>query len=125
VHLGNLDEREPFTTLDGSTIREIAGLTTLPSRNQSLAEAVVPPGGRTIAHFHRTSEELYFFTSGRGRLRVAGETRDVGPGDCAVLAPGTEHQLFNDGGEPLRLLCCCSPPYTHEDTVLTEEQPAP
>jgi mannose-6-phosphate isomerase-like protein (cupin superfamily) len=121
MHIGNLDEREPFTTLDGSTIREIAGRTTLPSQNQSLAEATVPAGGATIAHYHPQSEELYFFTAGHGRLRVAGEWRDVGPGDCAVLPPGVEHKLENPHGEPLVLLCCCSPPYRHEDTVLTEE----
>jgi hypothetical protein len=46
VHLGNLEEREPFTTMDGSTIREIAGPTTLPSRHQSLAEATVPPAAQ-------------------------------------------------------------------------------
>ena len=47
----------------------------------------MPPGGSTTAHYHVESEELYFFTSGRGRLRVAGEWREVGPGDCAVLPP--------------------------------------
>ena len=40
-------------------------------------------------------------------------------GDCVVIAPGAEHQLVNDGAEPLVLLCCCSPPYSHADTVLT------
>jgi mannose-6-phosphate isomerase-like protein (cupin superfamily) len=120
MDVGNLEAQTPFTTLDGSTIREIAGRQTLPSVNQSLAEATVPAGGSTFAHFHRDSEELYFFTSGRGRLMVAGEWTDVGPGDCAVLAPGTEHKLENPGDVPLVLLCCCSPPYSHEDTVLTE-----
>ncbi|QEC47723.1 cupin domain-containing protein [Baekduia soli] len=119
MHLGNLAEQQPFTTLDGSTIREIAGRATLPSRHQSLAEATVPAGTSTIAHLHRASEELYFFTAGTGRLRIGGEERAVGPGDCAVIPPGTEHHLVNDGDEPLVLLCCCAPPYSHEDTVLT------
>ena len=121
MHVGRLDEARPFTTLDGSTIREVAGRASLPSENQSLAEATVPVGAQTQAHFHRASEELYFFTAGRGRLRVAGEWRDVGPGDCAVLPPGVEHKLDNPSDEPLVLLCCCAPPYAHEDTVLTEE----
>ena len=43
------------------------------------------------------------------------------PGDCAVIPPGVEHKLENPGDEPLVLLCCCAPPYSHEDTVLTEE----
>ncbi|MEA2311536.1 MAG: hypothetical protein QOE28_1504, partial [Solirubrobacteraceae bacterium] len=37
-----------------------------------------------------------------------------------VIAPGTPHQLLNDGGDPLVLLCCCSPAYSHDDTVLLE-----
>lgn len=123
MRVGNLDDVQPFVTLDGSEIRELAGRVSLPAVNQSLAEATVPVGGSTTEHYHRVTEELYFFTSGRGRLRVDGEERDVKPGDCVVLAPGAVHKLWNTGDEPLRLLCCCAPAYTHEDTVLTEEEP--
>ena len=98
MHLSRLDDLQPFTTLDGSTIRELAGPAWTPARNQSLAEASVPPGGRTAAHFHRRTEELYFFTAGRGRLRVGDDERTVAPGDCAVIPPGTVHELVNDGG---------------------------
>jgi mannose-6-phosphate isomerase-like protein (cupin superfamily) len=121
MHAGNIDATEQFTTLDGSGIREIAGLKSLPSRNQSLAEATVPEGGETIEHLHRTSEELYFFTEGSGRIRVDGEEREVRVGDCVVLLPGQAHKLLNTGTGPLRLLCCCAPPYTDEDTVLLED----
>ncbi len=110
-----LEELEPFTTLDGSSIRELAA-----AANQSLAEATVPPGGQTQAHFHRTTEELYFFTAGRGRMQLGDEELDVGAGDCVTIPPGTEHKLWNaSGAEPLVLLCCCAPPYSHEDTVIT------
>ena len=47
MHLSKLDDLEPFTTLDGSTIREIAGPAWTPARNQSLAQATVPVGART------------------------------------------------------------------------------
>jgi mannose-6-phosphate isomerase-like protein (cupin superfamily) len=125
MHVGNLDDREAFTTLDGSTIREIAGRVTLPSQHQSLAEATVPVGAATAAHYHPQSEELYFFTAGTGRLRVGDEERDVRPGDCAVIPPGAEHKLTNTGDAPLVLLCCCAPPYSNDDTVLTEQPGAP
>jgi mannose-6-phosphate isomerase-like protein (cupin superfamily) len=120
VHVGRLDEARPFTTLDGSTIREVAGRASLPSQNQSLAEATVPVGAETQAHFHRESEELYFFTAGVGRIRVGDEEREIRAGDCVVLPPGTEHKLWNTGNEPLQLLCCCAPAYSHDDTVITE-----
>jgi mannose-6-phosphate isomerase-like protein (cupin superfamily) len=122
MHLSKLEDLQPFTTPDGSTIREIAGPAWTPARNQSLAEATVPVGGRTVAHYHRVTEELYFFTAGSGRMTLGDEERDVGTGDCVVIAPGQVHGLVNTGDEPLVLLCCCAPAYSHEDTVLVEVQ---
>jgi len=118
MHIANLEDLPAFITLDGSGIREIAGPSWTPARNQSLAEATVPVGGETIPHYHVQAEELYFFQRGTGTLRLAGETRDVRPGDCAVIPPGVEHQLVNTGDEDLVLLCCCAPAYSDEDTVL-------
>ena len=120
MHVGRLDEAQPFTTKDGSTIREVAGPASLPSVNQSLAEATVAPGAETEAHYHVRTEEIYQFISGAGRIRVGDELRDVRAGDTVVLPPGTEHKLWNTGDEPLVLLCCCAPAYSHEDTVITE-----
>ena len=48
------------------------------------------------------------------------QEREVEPGDTVVIAPGTRHKLWNTGPAPLRLLCCCAPAYSHEDTVITE-----
>jgi mannose-6-phosphate isomerase-like protein (cupin superfamily) len=119
VEISRLEQRDAFITLDGSEIRELAGIPTGNAANQSLAQATVPPGATTEAHFHRVSEEIYLFTAGAGRMILAGEEAAVRAGDCVVIPPGTEHQLVNDGAQPLVLLCCCSPPYSHEDTVLT------
>ncbi len=114
------EEREAFITADGSSIRELAGVPSGNATNQSLAEAVVPPGGETIAHLHRRTEEIYLFTSGSGRMRLGSEERPVRAGDCVVIAPGAAHKLWADELEPLILLCCCSPAYSHSDTVLLE-----
>jgi mannose-6-phosphate isomerase-like protein (cupin superfamily) len=116
MQLTSLSTAAPFTTKDGSTIREVAH-----TEAQSLAEATVPPGARTIRHFHRTSEELYLFTGGEGVMLLGGEERTVRAGDCVVIPPGEVHGLDNPGSTPLVLLCCCSPPYAHDDTVLVEE----
>jgi mannose-6-phosphate isomerase-like protein (cupin superfamily) len=119
VDIARLEQRDPFITLDGSEIRELAGIPTGNAANQSLAQATVPPGTATEAHYHGTSEEIYLFTAGAGRMRLAGEEAAVRAGDCVVIPPGAEHQLVNDGPEPLVLLCCCSPPYSDADTVIT------
>jgi mannose-6-phosphate isomerase-like protein (cupin superfamily) len=114
-----LDTATPFTTKDGSEIRELAHTDV-----QSLAEATVPVGARTIRHLHRVTEELYLFTAGEGTMELDGETRSVRAGECVLIPPGSVHGLDNTGGTPLVLLCCCAPPYSHDDTVLVEE-PAP
>lgn len=114
------EQREAFITADGSSIRELAGVPSGNAANQSLAEAVVSPGKETIAHYHRMSEEIYLFTGGSGRMRLGEEERRVGAGDCVVISPGVAHKLWADGEEPLVLLCCCAPAYSHADTVLLE-----
>lgn len=108
---------EPYRTKDGSLVRELmhpavhAG-----ACNQSLAEAVVEPGGRTVVHVHHGSEELYHVLSGQGRMRLGGEWLTIAPGDTVLIPPRTPHGLENPGPEPLVLLCCCAPAYDHEDT---------
>jgi mannose-6-phosphate isomerase-like protein (cupin superfamily) len=120
MHVSSYGQIEPFVTLDGSEIREWAGRVSAPAQNQSLAEATLPVGGATAEHYHRVSEELYLVTAGRGRLVVDGEERIIAEGDCALIPPGARHKVFNAGAEPLRILCACSPPYSDEDTRLTE-----
>jgi mannose-6-phosphate isomerase-like protein (cupin superfamily) len=119
VDKANLDELEAFITLDGSSIRELAGPAWTAARNQSLAEATLPPGGETTDHYHPLSEELYYFVAGAGRMRLGEESSDVRPGDCVVIPPGVPHKLWNTGADPLVLLCCCSPAYSDDDTVMT------
>ncbi len=115
-----LEDRDPFITADGSSIRELAGLPSGNAANQSLAEATVPPGGETQEHFHRVTEEIYLFTAGSGRMRLGDEEREVRAGDTVVIPPGTPHKLWASAGASLVLLCCCAPAYTHEDTVLLD-----
>jgi mannose-6-phosphate isomerase-like protein (cupin superfamily) len=115
------EQREAFITADGSSIRELAGIPSGNATNLSLAEAIVPPGSRTAAHLHRRTEEIYLFTNGNGRMRLGEEERPVRAGDCVVIPPGVAHKLWADEREPLILLCCCAPAYSHADTVLLED----
>jgi mannose-6-phosphate isomerase-like protein (cupin superfamily) len=100
----------PFTTKDGSTIREY-----LRTERQSLAEALLEPGQATERHYHVQTEEIYSILEGGGRMEVDGVERDVGAGDTILIPPAAWHQLTG-GPEGARFLCCCSPPYSHDDT---------
>lgn len=116
----NLNDVPAFITKDGSEIRELLAHRNSAIRNQSLAEARVPVDGSTMEHYHAKTEEIYFITAGRGRMRIESETRDVKPGDAIAIPPGQKHKLWNTGKETLILLCCCAPAYEHDDTILTE-----
>ena len=107
----SLDSAEPFVTKDGSTIRELHH-----TARQSLAEATLEPGEATERHYHARTEEIYFVVKGSGRMEVDGATRTVRPGDAVLIPPKAWHTLENDGTSELRILCCCAPPYSHDDT---------
>jgi mannose-6-phosphate isomerase-like protein (cupin superfamily) len=109
-----LDHVESFTTKDGSAIRELHH-----TPAQSLAEATLSPGQATAPHHHRASEEIYFVLAGTGLMELDGERRHVAAGDAILIPPGGRHTLANDGDGPLRILCCCSPPYSDGDTYLS------
>src|SRR5262245_4609015 len=120
MDIKSLNAAEPFITKDGSEIRELLAHRNSVIRNQSLAEARVPVGGSTQEHYHARTEEIYFITAGRGRMRIEAETAEVKAGDAVAIPPGKKHKLWNTGSETLKLLCCCSPAYEHSDTIITE-----
>jgi len=114
----NRNSSARFITKDGSTIRSLLDRTNSTATNQSLAEATVPPGAATQPHRHPRTEELYYILAGTGRMEVGSEARGVGPLDAILIPPGSRHTLANTGSALLVFLCCCAPPYSHEDTVL-------
>ncbi len=111
MKLVSLGRVEAFTTKDGSTIRELHH-----TEVQSLAEATLEPDEATERHHHRLTEEIYFVIKGSGRMEVDGEEQQIRPGDAVLIPPGAWHTLVNNGTSELRILCCCAPPYSHEDT---------
>lgn len=117
MHIQNLSDQVPFTTKDGSTIRSILDRTNAPVQAQSLAEAAIPAGAATERHYHRISEELYFLLEGEGMMEIDGESVRVVPGDAILIPAGAWHQIR--AVTPLRFLCCCAPPYAHEDTYFS------
>jgi mannose-6-phosphate isomerase-like protein (cupin superfamily) len=111
MEVKSVEAVEAFVTKDGSTIRELHH-----TQVQSLAEATLEVEQATERHYHRLTEEIYFVLKGQGRMEVDGETTNVRPGDAVLIPPGAWHTLENNGTSELRILCCCAPPYSHDDT---------
>ena len=114
MELRQLSDQPPFVTKDGSTIRSILYRANSPVEQQSLAEATVFAGNASERHYHKVSEEFYFLLEGEGTMEVDGKRREVQPGDAVLIPAGAWHQIA--ATRDLRFLCCCAPPYSHEDT---------
>lgn len=114
----NRADTVPFTTADGSTIRELLASRNSCIRRQSLAEARLAPGAATTPHHHAATEEIYYILSGTASMTLGEETRAVGPGDAIAIPPGARHTIRNTGAAELVFLCTCAPGYEHADTFL-------
>jgi mannose-6-phosphate isomerase-like protein (cupin superfamily) len=51
-------------------------------------------------------------------MRLGGQSFKVKTGDAILILPGTPHNIKADDGEGIRILCICSPAYSHDDTEL-------
>jgi len=114
MEIRNRANQTPFITKDGSIIRSLLDRANAPVANQSLAEATIPAGAETERHYHRLSEEFYYILQGTGVMEIDGRKTEVHPGDAILIPAGAWHQIR--GKTDLVFLCCCAPPYSHEDT---------
>jgi mannose-6-phosphate isomerase-like protein (cupin superfamily) len=116
VIVRNRTDAEPFTTLDGSTIRVLLDARLGGAFKQSLAEATLASGQATRRHYHGVTEEIYVLLEGSGEVEVDGERTSVAPGDAILIPPRAWHQIRAAAEGELRFLCCCAPAYRDEDT---------
>ena len=101
---------------DAQTLGELEHGPVFQCRTATLSDAVggkaiganvtrVPPGKAGFPfHHHYANEEHFYVISGRGTLRVGGETFPLKPGDYVVNPPGGPehaHQIVNTGSEEL------------------------
>lgn len=77
----------------------------------------IPPHGEIGGEVHPDNDQILQFVAGRGRADVAGDSREVGPGDLVVVPAGTEHNFVNTGSGPLVLTTIYGPPDHAPGTV--------
>ena len=109
-----------FITKDTSKIREILAPRNSCVLEQSLAEAILPVGSATIAHFHPKTEEIYYLLQGQALMCIEDELREISASDAVAIPAGKRHQIKNIGEIELIFLCCCVPAYSDEDTVFCD-----
>ena len=56
---------------------------------------VMPPAFDGFEHYHDTQDELYFVHSGRARIEVGGEVRELGQGGLVHVESTTPRKVSN------------------------------
>lgn len=88
------------------------------SKDLSIGMVILPPGESGDPHTHGDSQEAWYVISGTGKLIIGDEIAELTP-DTVVVAPqGVEHQILNDGEEPLKALFLFSPAGPEEEHLL-------
>jgi len=95
---------------DGSEVRLLCA-----SPRGSMAVFRLAPGAVSKAVAHRTVEEIWYFTAGRGRiwrrLERREEITDVVTGTSITIPTGTHFQFRCDGSAPLEAVAVTMPPW--------------
>ena len=73
-----------------------------------LAGCVISPGQTLEGHID-PMEEIYFLLSGRARMQVDDEHREIGPGEAVWIPQGALHELTNIGDEDCFLAVIAAP----------------
>ena len=73
-------------------------------------EVTVPPNSRMpVPHHHRDWEETVYGLEGRTAFTVAGERKDLGPGDVLFIPRGVVHGFVNETQATAKMLAVLTP----------------
>ena len=67
------------------------------------------PGQEQRIHSHAESDKIYYVIEGSGRFHIAGDERELGPGETVIARPGEDHGVRNTTEENLVLLVFMTP----------------
>jgi mannose-6-phosphate isomerase-like protein (cupin superfamily) len=66
---------------------------------------------------HPTTDQVFIFVAGEGEAVLDGRSQRFDDGDLVFVRAGTEHNIVNRGGVPLRLITIYAPPEHAPGTV--------
>jgi uncharacterized RmlC-like cupin family protein len=92
------------------------------SRALWVGTVTMPPGARTVAHFHELHETGIYLVSGESIDMYSGEQLEVHeicrPGDYIYIAPGVPHVAVNRTQTPAMAVIARTDPNEQESVVL-------
>jgi mannose-6-phosphate isomerase-like protein (cupin superfamily) len=86
----------------------------------TLFDTFVDPGGTVAAaHVHPYQTEIFTVIEGRLGVKRGREKLELGPGEVALIDPGTTHRFWNPGDETLRFRAEVRPALQFESLIET------
>ena len=118
-----LTDTAPFVAGDGSMLREILHPDKHPvDLGYSLAWAMVKPGHQTLPHTLKHGE-VYHIISGRGRMYINNEAKNVSKTDTIYIPPGAIQYIETIGQTALEFLCIVDPAWQPEIETVVKGRP--
>jgi len=86
----------------------------------TLFDTYVEPGGAVLsAHVHPHQTEIFTVVEGRLGVKRGREKLELGPGEVAMIDPGTPHKFWNAGATTLRFRAEVRPALEFESLIET------
>jgi mannose-6-phosphate isomerase-like protein (cupin superfamily) len=82
----------------------------------SVIEELMPPGTRETRHSHVRSRQFFYVLEGELSMEVEHHEFVLEAGEGIEVSPGQQHQAFNKGARPLRIIVTSQPP-SHGDRI--------
>ena len=95
----------------GTVNRRLIGPETVGAKQVEVVLGVVEKGKGALPHSHPGIEQVCYLLEGRARVEVAGETMELGPGDCCFFPADVPHVFTVTSEKPARVLVIYAPPY--------------
>ncbi|MGS0893842.1 cupin domain-containing protein [Burkholderia stagnalis] len=95
----------------GTLNRRIIGRETVGARQLEVIHGTIEQGKGALPHAHPGIEQVVYVLEGRAMAEVAGQRRELGPGECCFFPADTMHIFTVISDEPAKILVVYAPPY--------------
>jgi mannose-6-phosphate isomerase-like protein (cupin superfamily) len=108
------NDGQEFPDICGTAI-DLINPETAASEKISIAVIYIDPGKSSTPHYHKVTEEIYYFLEGHGRVIIEDEVYKVSSGSAVYIPLFKLHEVINDSAIRLKFLSADAPPYDLTD----------
>ena len=107
------DEVRAYSTANhtGTVNRRLIAPETVGAELMEVLLGVIEKGSGAQPHAHPGMEQACYILRGRARVEIAGQSREIGPGEMCFFPAGEEHVFTVVSEDPVHVLVIYSPPY--------------